>query len=122
DNETFSKVVPGVAKSWEVSDNGRTYTFVIDTNQKFHSGRNVTAEDVAWSLRRAASLGHRVSFMIAQFGLNKDTAEQAIRAEGDKVIVTLDKSYAPDLFLNVLTSTNGAVVDKELVLQHETDG
>lgn len=122
DPETFSKVVPGVAKSWAISEDGKTYTFTIDTAQKFHSGRNVTAEDVAWSLQRTATLARPLSFIITQFGLNKDTAKTAIRAEGDKVIVTLDKAYAPDLFLNALTSSNGSVVDKELALSHEKDG
>lgn len=122
DDKTFSKVVPGVAKEWSISEDRRTYTFTIDTTQKFHSGRNVTAEDVAFSLQRTATLARPLSFIVTQFGLNKDTAKQAIRAEGDKVIVTLDKAYAPDLFLNALTSSNGSVVDKELVLRNEKDG
>lgn len=122
DPETFSRVVPGVAKSWAVSDGGRTYTFTIDTTQKFHSGRNVTAEDVAWSLQRTATLAKPLSFIVTQFGLNAETAKDLIRAEGDTVIVTLPTAYAPDLFLNALTSSNGSVVDKETVLQHEKDG
>ena len=44
-----------LAESWEVSDDGLTYTFTLRPDAVFHSGRRVTADDVKWSLDRAAS-------------------------------------------------------------------
>lgn len=44
---------PGLAESWEVSDDGLTYTFHI-REATFHDGTPVTAEDVAFCLTRAA--------------------------------------------------------------------
>lgn len=46
---------PDLAKSWDVSQDGKTYTFVLRDNATFHDGRKVTAEDVKWSIERAAS-------------------------------------------------------------------
>ncbi len=42
--------VPGLAESWEVSDDGLIWTFKIREGVTFHDGTPCTAEDVAWSL------------------------------------------------------------------------
>ena len=44
---------PGLAESWEVSDDGLTYTFNL-REANFHDGTPVTAEDVAFCLNRTA--------------------------------------------------------------------
>ena len=44
-----------LAESFEVSDDGLVYTFTLRDDIFFHQGRRVTAEDVQWSLERAAS-------------------------------------------------------------------
>jgi peptide/nickel transport system substrate-binding protein len=43
-------VLPDLAKSWEISPDGKTYTFHFHDNVKWHDGTPFTAEDVAWSL------------------------------------------------------------------------
>ena len=48
------RVVSDIAESWQVSDGGRTYLFKLRSNAKFHSGRAVTAQDVKYSIERAA--------------------------------------------------------------------
>ncbi len=42
-----------LAAGWTVSVDGLTYTFTIRSEAKFHNGRQLTAEDVAWSWMRA---------------------------------------------------------------------
>jgi peptide/nickel transport system substrate-binding protein len=44
------KIVPGIAKSWEVSPDGLTWTFHIRDDVKFQDGEALTADDVAFSL------------------------------------------------------------------------
>ncbi len=46
-------VVPGLAESWEISDDGLTYTFTLQSGVKFHDGTDMDAEDVKFSLDRA---------------------------------------------------------------------
>ena len=46
------KVIPGLAKSWDVSDDGLTYTFHLRKGITFHDGTKMTAEDVEASLQR----------------------------------------------------------------------
>jgi oligopeptide transport system substrate-binding protein len=47
------KVQPDLAKSWTVSDDGRTYTFSLRTDAHFQDGRPLTAADFKYSLERA---------------------------------------------------------------------
>jgi oligopeptide transport system substrate-binding protein len=49
------KVVPDLAEKWTVSPDGKTYTFYLRKNAKFHSGKPVTAADVKYSWERACS-------------------------------------------------------------------
>jgi peptide/nickel transport system substrate-binding protein len=45
---------PGLAESWEASDDGKTYTFKVREAQ-FHDGTSFTAEDAAFCIDRAAN-------------------------------------------------------------------
>jgi peptide/nickel transport system substrate-binding protein len=53
------RFVPLLAERWEVSEDGRVYTFKIRSGVKFHEGQNLTAEDVAYSFQRGLLLGGR---------------------------------------------------------------
>ncbi|MEI6136926.1 MAG: peptide ABC transporter substrate-binding protein [Chloroflexota bacterium] len=44
-----------LAKSVDISSDGKTYTFVLRDNATFQDGRKVTADDVKWSIERASS-------------------------------------------------------------------
>src|SRR5918993_873036 len=47
-----AEVVPRLAEEWEISADGRTYTFRLREGVRFHNGRLMTAEDVVYSVRR----------------------------------------------------------------------
>ena len=44
------EVQPGVAESWEISDDGRIYTFNIRRDAKWSNGDSLTAQDFVWRL------------------------------------------------------------------------
>ncbi|MFM2479143.1 ABC transporter substrate-binding protein [Celerinatantimonas sp. MCCC 1A17872] len=50
-DKSGTKLLPGIAKSWKISKDGKTYTFTL-RDAKFSNGEPVTAEDAAFSLRR----------------------------------------------------------------------
>ncbi|MGH3148869.1 MAG: ABC transporter substrate-binding protein, partial [Rubrobacter sp.] len=47
-----SSPVPGLADSWETSDDGLTWTFHLNEEAKWHDGKPVTSEDVAYTYQR----------------------------------------------------------------------
>ncbi|MGO4637201.1 ABC transporter substrate-binding protein [Mesorhizobium sp. 2RAF45] len=47
------KVLPDLAESWTISDDGKVYTFKLHSGVKFHDGADFSAEDVKFSLDRA---------------------------------------------------------------------
>ncbi len=49
------EIIPDLAESWEISENGKTYTFKLREGIKFSNGDDVTAEDFKWSIERAAN-------------------------------------------------------------------
>ncbi|MCK4711981.1 MAG: ABC transporter substrate-binding protein, partial [Marinosulfonomonas sp.] len=46
-------VLPALASSWYVSDDGLTYTFTLRSGVKFHDGTVMDSRDVVFSLDRA---------------------------------------------------------------------
>jgi peptide/nickel transport system substrate-binding protein len=112
-----------VAESWEIADDGKTYTFRVRDGITFHSGHPLTAEDAAWSLARVIKLNKTPAFILTQFGFTADNVDDRIQVVDERTFtVELDKPYAPTFFLYCLTATVGSVVDKQLALEHEQDG
>lgn len=68
-NSTTLDIVPGVAESWQVSDDGLRYTFRLRKNARWSNGDALVAEDFVWSWYRALlpSLGNQYAY--AFFGI-----------------------------------------------------
>ncbi len=49
------QIIPDIAQKWDISPDGRTYTFHLRSDVTFHDGRSVTAQDFKYALERAAS-------------------------------------------------------------------
>src|SRR3954471_17966854 len=47
-----AQVVPGLARSWDISTDGMTYTFHLRNGVKFHDGRPFSARNVIHSFQR----------------------------------------------------------------------
>ena len=123
DVQDVSKIYGVLAESWNVSDDGMTYTFKIRKGVTFASGNPLTAHDVAYSLQRVVILDKSPAFIIGQFGFTKDNVREKIKAVDDYTVSFItDKPYAPTFVLYCLTATPASVVDSKLVKEHEKDG
>lgn len=88
-------VVPALAKSWEISEDGLTYTFHLAEGVKFHDGSDFNADDVKFSLERINAEGS----LNAQKALYADIASvEAV--DPATVKVTLSKPNG-DLIYNL---------------------
>ncbi|WP_425598963.1 ABC transporter substrate-binding protein [Brucella intermedia] len=120
DTKDPTKIVPQIAESWTFSDDGKSITFKIRKGLKFASGNPLTAQDAAYSLQRAIKLDKSPAFILSQFGLTRENADQNIVATDDETLVfTTGKAFAPSFVLNCLTSSVASIVDSKLVKEHE---
>ncbi|HKJ51734.1 MAG TPA: ABC transporter substrate-binding protein [Gammaproteobacteria bacterium] len=121
--EDLQNLVGGVAESWEISGDGKTITFTVRPDLKFHSGNPVRAEDVGWSLQRVVKLNKTPAFIITQFGWNADNVDSLVKTLDERQLqVTITEDFSPGLVLNALSAGVASVVDKKLVMSHEKDG
>jgi peptide/nickel transport system substrate-binding protein len=119
ETKATAELLPSIAQSFTVSPDGKTFTFAIRQNVKFHSGNPLTAADVAFSIRRPLIINRTPAFMYRSVGLTRDNIEQSVRQTGDfEVQVTFDKAYAPSLIQNLFTANIGSVLDMKLVEQN----
>ena len=89
-------LVPAVAESYTIGDNGDTFTFTLRDGVKFHNGQTVTVGDVVYSINRVAGAGSDKP-LISQF-----SAVESVEAPDDHTIVV--KTKEPYLeFLSYLT-------------------
>jgi len=50
------QITPGIAQSWEISENGKVYIFHLDPTATWHDGAPVTAADVAYTATQTTAL------------------------------------------------------------------
>jgi peptide/nickel transport system substrate-binding protein len=101
-------VVPGVAEKWEISDDGKTYTFHLRPGIKFSNGDPVTAQDVKWSLDRFGDpkTNALMSSVAIGYGSSKVVDDQTVE-------VKLKKPVAA--FLYNISIFPAAILPKDLV-------
>lgn len=120
---TDLQLVPDLAESWTISEDGLVYTFKIRDDAKFHDGKPVTANDFKWSIERTAN--PKTASPVADTYLNdivgvKDVLDGVkTNIDGIKVIddhtiqFTIDAPKA--YFLAKLTYPTAYVLDRENV-------
>ena len=79
---------PRVCKDYTIGDDGCTYTVTLNDNVKFHNGKDVTAEDVAWSLNYMARDGE----FLARRGTISDFKDAKVIDDKHVEITTTKKS------------------------------
>jgi peptide/nickel transport system substrate-binding protein len=52
DNNLALQLQPMLATKWTPSDGGKTWTFTLRSNAKFHGGGPMTADDVVWTMQQ----------------------------------------------------------------------
>lgn len=117
------KLVNGAAASWSVSEDGKQFTVKLKSGLKFNSGNPLTAEDVAYSLRRVALLKKSPATILAEIGVNAGNADAAVEVTApDTIALVLPKAYAPGVVRGVLSNLAGSIVDMKTVQPHEQNG
>lgn len=134
---SLTELVPSIATQVPTQENGlisadgRTYTFPIRKGVYFHDGTELTPEDVRYSLLRfllSDISGGPSSLLLepilgisstrnaqGEIEVNFEEAARAVRVEGDNVVVTLKRPFAP--FLSIVARWS-YVMSKPWAAQH----
>lgn len=116
------EVVSSIANTWDISDDGLTYTFNLSSNVYFHDnacfspskgkGRKVVANDFAYSFNRLfdATVSSATS-LLSNIDINNNNGFEA--PNDSTFIIHLKKTFTP--FLGVLTMKYFSVIPKEAV-------
>ena len=116
-----SQIVPSLAKSYEVSKDGLTYTFHLNQGVKFSNGADLTSSDVLYTFNRLLTYPKSVNGSIAS-GLKgaKEVSEgkqKSLEGTGIKIIddhtfeMILEQPYAA--FLAQLTAPGASILDEK---------
>jgi len=106
-NRETGEPTPSLAKSWEVNENGLSWTFYLNEGIKFHDGTELTAEDVKFSMDRLLTLGEGFAYLF----LNRVSSTEVVNRY--TVTFHLEKQVGP--FLSMLGRLY--ILNKDLVLE-----
>lgn len=114
-----SSIEPMLAESWEVSDDGLTYTFHLRNDVTFQNGNAFTAEDVRYTFNRMFTADGTVnsSFLDQIKGADELMAGTAEELSGLEVLddytvrITLKEPFGA--FLSALAFTACSIYDEE---------
>lgn len=114
-----SEIVPSLAKSWTISDDGLEYTFQLEEGVKFSNGADLTASDVLYTIKRMMTYPKAVNTDVfdiiegTEALKNGETQElSGFEQLGDyEFKLTLTAPYAA--FLACLTTPGASIFDEE---------
>jgi len=109
-----TELVPDLAESYDISDDGKTFTFKLRDGAKFTNGRALTAEDVKYSIERV--LDPATQSPGAGFFGSIDTIEVV-----DPMTVRFNLNQPDATFLHVMALNFAHVVPKEAVEKYGAD-
>ena len=88
-DSTLNEVTPDLAESYEVSEDGLTYTITLKDGLKWSDGEPLTADDVLWSIDAALQTTQVNAIYTSAF---KKIADKS--AEGNVITLTLSEPYS----------------------------
>ncbi|RUZ81510.1 ABC transporter substrate-binding protein [Mesorhizobium sp. M7A.F.Ca.US.006.01.1.1] len=119
---------PDLAESYEISPDGKTFTFKLRHGVKFHNGREMTADDVKYSLDRVTNPKTQspgAGFFGSIKGYDDVAAGKAESLSGVSVVdpytVKFELTRPDATFLHVMAINFAHVVPKEEVEKYGAD-
>ena len=118
-----TKILPAIAKSWDISEDSSKITFHLRDDVKFNSGNPLTAEDVVWSIERLLKLNLSQSTFWKTYGFSAKNISQLVKSTDNFTIeITLPQATDPKLVMYSIGALGSmSILDKNEILKHEQD-
>lgn len=124
DPHDLNHVQPALAEHWEFAADRGSLTLTLRQGARFQSGRELTAEDAAWSLQRVLKLNLAMASPWKSYGFSAKNVERLIRALDSRTLrIDFPEPTDPKMVLYTLaTSVSAAILDRQAVLAHQQHG
>ncbi|MFN3524699.1 MAG: ABC transporter substrate-binding protein [Paracoccus sp. (in: a-proteobacteria)] len=121
DPEDETNILPGLAESYEVSEDGTTLTFKIREGMTFPSGNPATAQEMMWSLHRVLNIGLGAAAALTEYGFTAENAAERITAPDDTTLVMqFDQPYPTSLVLQAIAAYPVAtMLDRDTIMENQ---
>ncbi|MGI6857001.1 ABC transporter substrate-binding protein [Mesorhizobium sp. 1B3] len=123
-----TKLTKDLAEDYTISDDGQTFTFTLRKGVKFHNGRELTADDVKYSIERVVNPKTQspgAGFFGSIKGFEEASTGKAEQLSGITVVdpytIKFELSRPDATFLHVLAINFSHVVPKEEVEKYGAD-
>jgi oligopeptide transport system substrate-binding protein len=125
-NAPDGSLVPGAAQSWQISNDGRVYTFRLRADARWSNGDPVTAQDFVFSFRRILDPATLSRYTFILFPIRhaepiaagvRPTTDLAVSAPDDHTLV-IELENATPYFLDLLTHSASYPVHLPSVTAH----
>ena len=116
DGSSITHFKPVLATSWSSNANHSVWTVHLRHGVMFHTGREMTADDVKYSLARTMLANLVNSFLLGRFMTNPNKQIKVL----DKYTVEFDLGSSQPLFIDALSSLYGSLIlDSHALKAHE---
>ena len=91
--------IPGLAESWEASNNGKTYTYTLREGLEWSDGQPLTARDIAFTVNRARTeewLNHSATVQNLTAKAIDDRTVEITSSVNDPKLPTMDVYILPE--------------------------
>ena len=120
------RVEPSLARSWEASEDGMTWTFHLRDDVQWHDGRPFTARDVEFTFNRiiyndeipaSARPAFNFRYLDEETGTWRESPMTVVAVDEHTVVCILPQPFAP-----FLRSMGTAIYPRHILEKHVDDG
>lgn len=112
EGEDLASAKPSLAKSWEASQDGKSYTFTLQSGVKFSTGNPLTAGDLKWTFERLKNLKDIPAFLL-------DPVSDVQAPTPDTFVVNMPSAFPA--IIPILCNPNLGAIDSKTLMANGGD-
>ena len=113
------RIQPDLAEKWDISPDGKTYTFALRKGVKFHNGRELVASDIKYSIERIldpATAAYGRGFLLSIDSVDAPdpyTAKLNLKTADASILASLGSAFAAIVAKEEVEKAGGALTKSD---------